>query len=179
MPLPAPQPARSRRTRVILLLALAVVLAGAWAHTERGRLLRLPAGQAVLGPVYSLIGLDASPDWSPADLRVLRSATIASPEEPGRLRVTVEFRNAATFGQPHPVLRVTLEDRWGQQLSSRDFAPAEYLETRVTGRLMRPGERVQAMVSLPDPGEQADGFRVDLCLEVPGSGLACSSEARP
>jgi predicted Zn finger-like uncharacterized protein len=176
LPLPTEAPAQRRWPRIVLLTLVALVLGGAWAHSERGRLLRHPLGQAVLGPVYGLLGIEANPAWSPGGLRVVRSAAVADPDAPGSLRVTAEFRNSADFGQPYPVLRVTLEDRWGQKVESRDFTPSEYRETHVAGRLMRSGERVQASVSLPDPGARADGFRLDLCLEGPGRQLVCSTE---
>jgi len=176
LPLPTEPPRRRRWPRIVVLTLVALAVGGAWAHSERGRLLRHPVGQAILGPVYGLLGIEAHPVWSADDLRVLRSAAVADPEAPGSLRVTAEFRNSAPFGQPYPILRVTLEDRWGQKVESRDFTPSEYRETHVAGRRMRPGERVQASVSLPDPGDRADGFRLDLCLEGPGRQLDCSTE---
>lgn len=177
--LPETSPAGSRRVRLVAATVVLLLLAAAWAHLERGRLLRHPAGQAILAPVYSALGVEASPDWSPDDLKVLRSATVADPKTPGSLTVMTEFRNAAGFAQPYPVLRVTLEDRWGQKVSSEDFAPGEYLETPVAGRRMAPGERVQTTVSLPDPGAGADGFRVDLCLEGRDRRLQCAVQRRP
>lgn len=179
LPLPTEVPARARWPRIAVLLVVALTVAGAWVHSVRGSLLRHPAGQALLAPVYSLIGMEVSPDWSPAQLKVLRSATVADPDQQGSLRVNTEFRNAASFDQPYPVLRVTLEDRWGGKVDSRDFTPSEYLETHVAGRLMRPGERVRATVSMADPGARADGFRVDLCLEGAGRRLDCSAETSP
>jgi len=179
LPLPTEVPPRRRSRRTVVLLFVALVVGGAWAHSERGRLLRHPAGEALLGPLYGALGIEASPDWSPSELRVIRSAAVADPDVPGSLRVTAEFRNAAAFGQPYPILRVTLEDRWGQKVESRDFTPSEYRQTHVAGRRMRAGERVQASVSLPDPGARADGFRLDLCLEGRGRRLECSTESRP
>jgi hypothetical protein len=41
---------------------------------------------------------------------------------------------------------------------------------------MEAGERVQATVSVPDPGARADGFRISLCLEMPPRGLVCTAE---
>jgi hypothetical protein len=160
----------------VLAVALLLVL---WVHAERGRLFRTPGGQAVLAPMYRLFGAEASPDWAPEQLRVLRSAAVADPDRPGTLRITAEFRNEASFAQPYPYLRVALEDRWGQRVTSRDFTPSEYRRDHVSGRRMRAGERVQASVSLPDPGARADGFHVDLCLETESEGRVCATEARP
>lgn len=172
--------ARRRRWLRIGLPALAVaMLLVLWVHAERGRLFRTAGGQALLAPVYRLFGAEASPDWAPEQMRVLRSAAVADPEHPGTLRITAEFRNDAAFAQPYPYLRVALEDRWGQRVASRDFTPSEYRRDHVSGRSMGAGERVQASVSLPDPGARADGFHVDLCLETQSEGRVCATEARP
>lgn len=179
LPLPTEEEPRARWPRAAGLFLVLLVALGAWAHHERGRLLRHPAGQAVLGPVYSALGIPASPEWSVADLRILRSAAVADADNPSSLRVSAEFRNAAAFPQPYPIMRISLEDRWGQEVSVRDFPPSAYHEGHVSGRPMRPGERVQASVAIPDPEARADGFRVDLCLPGTGDALVCATEAGP
>ncbi|MEJ2514930.1 MAG: DUF3426 domain-containing protein [Gammaproteobacteria bacterium] len=175
-PLPTEPEPRSRWPRVAILLVVLVAALATWVHQDRGRLLRHPAGQAILAPMYSALGISAAPLWSVGELRILRSAAVADPDKPSSLRVTAEFRNAASFAQPYPVLRVTLEDRWGQEVSVRDFPAAAYDDGHVSGRLMRPGERVQASVVLADPEARADGFRVDLCLPGPAADLVCATE---
>jgi predicted Zn finger-like uncharacterized protein len=172
-------PASRRRLRIgIAAFALLVALL-AGSHMQRGRLLRHPLGEAVLGTVYGWFGAEVAPDWSPESFRVLRSSAVSDPESARTLVVTAEFRNDAGFAQPYPLLRVALEDRWGERVESRDFRPAQYRDGHVSGRRMAVGERVQATVSLPDPGARADGFRVDLCLETEAQGLVCATDSRP
>jgi hypothetical protein len=38
------------------------------------------------------------------------------------------------------------------------------------------GGRIRTSVAVPDPGARADGFRVDLCLELDARGLVCAAE---
>jgi predicted Zn finger-like uncharacterized protein len=172
-----PASRRWLRIGIAAFVLLVALLAGA--HMQRGRLLRHPLGEAVLGTVYGWFGTEVAPDWSPESFRVLRSSAVSDPEIARTLVVTAEFRNDAGFAQPYPLLRVALEDRWGEPVESRDFRPAQYRDGHVSGRRMAAGERVQATVSLPDPGARADGFRVDLCLETEAKGLVCATESRP
>jgi predicted Zn finger-like uncharacterized protein len=162
--------------RVTATVVAMLVLAGTWAHVQRGKLLREPAGEAVLGPIYALLRIDAAPDWKPGEFRVLRSEAIANADYRGDLRVAVEFLNAATFAQPYPVIRIVLQDRFGQRLGMHDVGPERYLDGYSSGARLAAGERMRTSVAVPDPGERADGFRVDLCLEMAARGLVCAPE---
>jgi predicted Zn finger-like uncharacterized protein len=161
--------------RLLLALVAVLVLAGTWAHVQRGKLLRLPAGEAILGPVYGLLGMEVTPDWRPGDFRVVRSEAIANADQPNNLQVAVEFTNSAAFDQPYPVIRIVLHDRFGQRIGTHDFAPGDYLDSYTRGDRVPAGRKVSASVGAPDPGARADGFRVDLCLEIDAR-LVCSGE---
>jgi predicted Zn finger-like uncharacterized protein len=169
---------RRRWLRVLVPAFAIVVLGGSWIHAQRGQILRHPAGDALVGPFYRALGVDATPEWAPEEFRVLRSEAVADPGRPGNLRVSVEFRNAAGFPQPYPVIRVVLQDRFGQQVGSSDFSPEEYFDGHAAGSRLQAGERVQIAVAVPDPGARADGFRVSLCLELGSRGLVCAAEER-
>ena len=162
--------------RVALPLAAVLFLAGTWAHVQSGKLMRLPAGQAVLGPIYSLLGMDVAPDWRPGEFRVLRSEAIATADQSGDLNVAIEFQNGADFAQPYPEIRIVLQDRFGQRVATHDFGPDQYLDGDAAGDRLGAGERIRTSVSMPDPGARADGFRVDLCLELDARGLVCAAE---
>jgi predicted Zn finger-like uncharacterized protein len=162
--------------KVTATVVAMLVLAGTWAHVQRGKLLREPAGEAVLGPIYGMLRIDAAPDWKPGEFRVLRSEAIANADYRGDLRVAVEFLNGATFAQPYPVIRIVLQDRFGQRLGMHDVGPEHYLDGYSSGARLAAGERMRTSVAVPDPGERADGFRVDLCLEMAARGLVCAPE---
>jgi predicted Zn finger-like uncharacterized protein len=162
--------------RILLPLAAALLLMGTWIHAQRAQLLRVPAGQAVLGPVYAALGMQVAPDWRPAEFRVVRSEAIANADEPDILHVAVEFLNGAGFAQPYPVIRIALHDRFGRRVGTHDFAPAQYLDANTHDARLAAGDRLRASVAVPDPGARADGFRVDLCLELDARGLVCAAE---
>jgi predicted Zn finger-like uncharacterized protein len=173
----AARPQRRRRGLVLVVAAATVlVLAGTWAHTQRGTLLRHPAAAAVMGPIYGLIGVEAAPRWSPEKFRALKWEAEADPAQPDRLIVAVEFLNSADFAQPYPVLRVVLEDRFGRRVGSQDVSPAQYLEGYSRGRRLPAGGRVRTTIEVPDPGARAEGFRIDFCLESGSGEPTCGAE---
>lgn len=169
---------RGRRLWLPILLALVAVLflTGTWAHSQRGKLMRHPAGEAILGPVYSLLGMDAAPEWDPAEFRALKWEAVADPEQPDRLIVAVEFVNDADYAQPYPIIRVALQDRFGRPAGRHDFAPGDYLESYSRGRRLPAAARLQTTVEVPDPEGRAEGFRIDFCLETRARGLVCGPE---
>lgn len=170
-------PPRRRRGLALGVLGVALlVIAGVWAHAQRGTLLRHPTGEAVMGPIYALLGVEAKPRWSPDKFRALKWEAEADPTQPERLIVAVEFLNSADFAQPYPLLRVVLEDRFGRRVGSQDVAPAEYLEGYSRGRRLPAGGRVRTTIEVPDPGARAEGFRVDFCLESGSGEPVCGAE---
>jgi predicted Zn finger-like uncharacterized protein len=173
----AREPRRRRGLKLTLALVALLCIGAAWAHSQRGMLLRHPAGEAVLGPVYSLLGLEAAPRWSPGEFRALKWEAGADPARPDRLVVAIEFLNGASFAQPYPLLRVVLEDRFGRRVGAHDIEPGSYLEGHSRGRRLPAGGRVRSTVEVPDPGARAEGFRVDFCLESGSDGLVCSADS--
>ena len=172
----APAPRRRRGLKLTLALLALLCIGAAWAHAQRGMLLRHPAGEAVLGPVYSLLGLEAAPRWSPGEFRALKWEAGADPARADRLLVAIEFVNAAGFAQPYPLLRVVLEDRFGRRVGAHDIEPASYVEGYSRGRRMPAGGRLRSTLEVPDPGARAEGFRVDFCLQSGSEGLVCSTD---
>ena len=46
------------------------------------------------------------------------------------------------------------------------------------GNLLEPGQRADAEVRIVDPGKDAVGFEMDVCLSM-SDGVHCANEARP
>ena len=74
-------------------------------------------------------------------------------------------RIAARCYQPYPSVQLSLKDRWEEAVGSRVFAPAEYLAAEPR-KLMAPGETTRAELEIVDPGQDAYGFELDVCIEV-------------
>lgn len=154
-------------------LLLVLALAGQLAHRYRQDLAR----DARLGPplraAYERLGLTLPPvsDLESLELRQLGDDA----REAGRLVVRASLANRAHFEQPYPLLRLQFEDRFGSLIATRDFEPAEYLKDPTqAARPMAPGSRSEAALVLADPGAEAVGYRLDVCLAESATLLRCA-----
>ena len=91
------------------------------------------------------------------------------------LRVRASILNASPEMQPFPLLRVTLANRYGTRIGTRDFAPSEYVGKPVA-RLLSPGEQVDAVLDILDPGKDAEGFEIDVCLPGGDKKTLCAND---
>jgi hypothetical protein len=122
-----------------------------------------------------------TPQAPPANLsayQLRQWGVTGDPDANGTLRVRASILNAAAQLQPYPLLRVTLADRFGKKIGARDFEPGEYLG-KPTARLMAPGERVDATLQILDPGKDAEGFEIDVCLRGIDQRISCAADAAP
>jgi len=89
--------------------------------------------------------------------------------------VRASLTNRAAFAQPHPVLRLELEDRFGDPVAVRDFEPAEYLkDPSQATRLLDGGATTEAELLIADPGRDAVGYRLDVCMRETATLLRCA-----
>ncbi len=175
---PPARPAPSRAPlQWVAAVALALALAAQLIHHERETLIDKPIIGSPLAGLYSAFGAPIEPRWNLGDYEV-RQWGSASEEAPGELRLRASIVNHAGRGQPYPLLRVLLEDRFGGTVARREFRPAEYLpgHSRPRGPLS-PGARADADLRIADPGNQAVGFELDVCLERHGV-LTCGADPR-
>lgn len=100
------------------------------------------------------------------------------PDANGTLRVRASILNTAAQLQPYPLLRVTLADRFGKRIGMRDFEPSEYVG-KPTARLLAPGEQADATLQILDPGKNAEGFEIDVCMRGADRRVACASDMAP
>ena len=158
----------------VLMLALVAQVV----HAERDQLIRNPAVGPLLARVYSLIGLPllAPTDLSSYELRQWGAASDAT--QAGRLLLRASIVNRASYAQPYPLLRLVLQDRFGTTVGVRDIEPVDYLPGTGTGNLLEPGQRADAEVRIVDPGKDAVGFEMDVCLAM-SNGVHCANEAPP
>ena len=172
--------ARERLKRRAFLagsVLLALALAAQLVHHNREAL----AANALAGPavsaLYARLGAPIEPRWDLAayDVKQWGAATDAAP---GALRLRASIINKASRAQPFPLLRVTLEDRFGAQIARGEFAPSDYLPGRAAPQgMLEPGARADADLMLDDPGSQAVGFEIDVCLKR-AAGLVCGAEQK-
>ena len=156
-------------------LALALLLLLQLVHHFRQDLARHPQIGAALRGLYGGLGLELSPNWDLGafELKQWNNEQVAGTD--GRMSVRASLRNRASFAQPHPVLRLELEDRYGEPVAVRDFEPAEYLKNpSQAARLIGPGGTSEAEILIVDPGPEAVGYRLDVCLRESDALLRCA-----
>ncbi|MGD8976939.1 MAG: DUF3426 domain-containing protein [Gammaproteobacteria bacterium] len=170
--LPRNRPLLKWSSRVLgLLVLLGLIAAGV--HWQRGVLMRNASLAPILEKAYGIIGIPVQPQWDVTAFDIVDSAARSTGED---LVVVATFVNEAEFAQPYPVLRVTLENRWGQAIGQEDFTPRNYLRSFIAGRRMDAGERSRVEVILRSPGSAAEGFSVDVCLASSKGALQCLSD---
>jgi predicted Zn finger-like uncharacterized protein len=174
----APKAQPTPRIWTYLVAPLALLLMAQWVHSYRATLARHPTVGGPLQAVYRTLGVPLTPNWDLHAYQIRQWGVMSDPATPGTLRVRATITNLADFAQPYPLLRLVLEDRWGEQIRAREFDPAEYLEAMVaSNRLMNPGQQANATVAIVDPGPDAEGFRFDVCLKG-AAGTVCGEEVR-
>ncbi len=157
---------------------LVVALAAQAVHFWREDLARHPlAGPWVLGAYQSFgLPLDPPADLTAFELRQWGATSDAT--RPDRLRLRASIVNRAAFAQPYPLLRLSLQDRFGNTIGVRDVEAADYLPggAASTARLLGAGQRADAEIVFVDPGRDAVGYELDLCLAT-ADGVRCASPA--
>ena len=88
--------------------------------------------------------------------------------------IQASVHNGALVPQPPPVIRVKLQDRYGNELSVTNITPAEYLLSAAPAR-MAADQRFDTTLRLQDPTGEAAGFVLDACLPAAGGKLACGN----
>lgn len=176
LPFSMPPPKRAPLMWKLLALPLALILIAQVVHHHRSELARHPRLGAPLMSVYRALGLHLTPDWNLHAYGVKQWGVVMDPAAPGTLKVRASITNNARFAQPYPLLKLVLEDRWGDQVRAREFEPAEYLDPGVApDRLLGPAQQTNATISIVDPGPDAEGFRFDVCLRGK-SGPVCAAD---
>jgi predicted Zn finger-like uncharacterized protein len=183
MPLELEERAAAREPRPLLWrlgLAALVVLLGAQAVNHyRDELAVNPRLHRPLTALYALFGISLAPRWDLAAYEVHQLGASAASQNAGQLTVRASVRNDAAQPQPLPLLRVTLLDRFGNRLASRDVPPRAYLggAAAAVAALLPPGERVDAQMAFVDPGKNAVGFEIDACLPTASTRVHCANDA--
>jgi predicted Zn finger-like uncharacterized protein len=156
-------------------LLLALVLATQLIHHFRQDLVRHPQVGPPLRAAYERLGLALLPNWDLGSFELRQWGNDANAAARGSMVVRASLKNRAAFAQPHPILRLELEDRFGSTVATRDFEPADYLKNPSQGsRLIAPGASSEAELLLADPGPEAVGYRLDVCLRESASLLRCA-----
>src|SRR2546421_4661719 len=128
--------------------------------------------------LYASLGVPLAPRWDLRAYEVRQLGASVEPASAGLIPVRASVKNAAAQAQPLPVLRVTLQDRFGNRIAARDVAPAMYLPHPTPGSaFLSAGQRIDAEMGFVDPGANAVGFEIDACLPAGGGEGTCANDA--
>jgi hypothetical protein len=119
------------------------------------------------------------PRWDVEQYQILDWVATAEPSAsgPGSLEITARILNRGPHAQPYPHIQLRLKDRWEETIASRVFRPAEYLESSgVTETPMPAGDTAHARLTIVDPGPDAYGFEIDVCVEAEVDLLTCGND---
>jgi predicted Zn finger-like uncharacterized protein len=160
--------------------AFALLALGAQAiHHFRSGIAGHPTFGTWLTGTYKVLGSELTPSWDVRQYEIIDWVATAEPNTRGlgSLKITARIQNRGPLRQPYPAVQLRLKDRWEDAVGSRMFTPAEYLPRDTPrGRLMSPGETARAEIEVVDPGPDAYGFELDVCIEVETSLVTCGTD---
>jgi predicted Zn finger-like uncharacterized protein len=141
------------------------------------------AGNSTVGGwvqgAYSLFGIEVRPRWDVNQYEIVEWIANAEPNARGlgSLKITAHIMNRGPARQPFPSVQLELKDRWEDAVGRRLFTPDEYLPRDAPrARMMAPGETTRAEIEVIDPGPDAYGFELDVCVEVEASSVSCRTD---
>jgi hypothetical protein len=74
-----------------------------------------------------------------------------------------------------PLLRLELEDRFGETVARRDFEPREYLkDPGQATRLLAPNAATEAELAIVGAANDAVGYRLDVCMRDADGAVRCA-----
>ena len=156
-------------------LALLVAMLAQVTHYYRQDLVRHPTLGNALSEVYERLGVPLSPNWDLAAYELRQWGDSGGAATDDRMSIRASLTNRAAFAQPHPILRLELDDRFGESIAVRDLEPAEYLKNPTeASRLLAPSASTEAEILILDPGPDSVGYRLDVCLRESPTQLRCA-----
>jgi len=136
-------------------------------------------GPALAG-LYAKLGFPIEPAWDPTAFEIeARMATAqAAADAQSSLDITAGIRNVSNKPLPYPIIQLELTDRWEKTLGTRMFEASEYLPGNSSRRaVLRPGASADITLKLVDPGPDAYGFQVDVCVPAGRGTVRCKADA--
>jgi hypothetical protein len=156
---------------------LVLCLAAQLVHHYHGDLADTALLRAPLTAIYRSLGQPLEPRWDIASYEVRQLGASSEGAAPGDLVVRASISNRAKRVQPLPLLRVVMQDRFGNRVAARDLQPAEYLGRGAPQvSLIAPGQRVDVQVAFQDPGQAATGFEIDACMARRDRTVSCAND---
>jgi predicted Zn finger-like uncharacterized protein len=158
----------------VAIAALLLLLAGQLVHYNRQALVAKPWLEQPLQWVYGLFGVELEPAWNLAAYDLIQHGGEALALNSTTLVLRASVHNRAPGAQPPPLIRVRLQDRYGNTLSTTAVPPADYLKVAPPRRLAA-DQRLDAELRLEDANRQAASWELDACLPGSDGALHCAN----
>jgi predicted Zn finger-like uncharacterized protein len=100
-----------------------------------------------LTALYGSLGIHLFPQWDLRAYDVRQLGASGDPAGAGLITVRASIKNGASQPQPLPLLRVTLQDRFGNRIAARDVAPNAYLPSAMPASFAAGQARVQQLMA--------------------------------
>ena len=161
-------------------VTLSIVLVGQLLHYRRDAIAAHPQyGNAISG-FYSLFGSSLYPEWPLGAFEVRGTEAVAGRTSSKALDILAKVFVVGDEPVGMPLVRIVLRDRWSNPVASRIFHPVEYLADNYDQtRTAVPGTILPIEISVADPGTEARGYVVDICLPRRKAGLQCQLTKDP
>ena len=157
--------------------ALVILLAAQIVNHYRNDLAATAQFNKPITALYAALGVHLTPRWDLHAYDVRQLGASVDSASAGQIMVRASVKNGAHQPQPMPLLRVTLQDRFGNRIAARDVPPGSYLPRATAATAFLPaGQRIDAEMAFVDPGSNAVGFEIDACLPAPAGGIACAND---
>ncbi len=168
----APRWAQQGAVALLILCLIAQLV-----HHYRGPLAQIAVLHRPLTTMYQALNHPLDPHWDVSRYEIRQLGASTDGTAAGNLMVRASISNRATRDQPLPLLRVVMQDRFGNRVAARDLKPAEYLGRGAPQvSLMAPGQRVDVQVVFRDPGQAATGFEIDACIAGHARTVTCAND---
>lgn len=170
--------AEARPFWTIAAIVAAGVLLAQIAHHVRSEIVTLPLVGSPVAAFYARLGIPAHAIADPTDYEIVDWTATAQTDraELDTLRISAGIHNRSDEARPLPLLFLRLTDRFDNAIGSRYFEPAEYLGSSGATTMLPPGTTASAHFELVDPGPQAYGFEVDICVRLSAAALRCKAD---
>ena len=159
-----PEQRRASALWTVGTVLLTVLLALQIVNHYRNTLATFPSIDGALRTAYRALGIELAPSWNVHAYEARQLGATVSGTDPREITVRASIANLARRPQPLPLLRVTLQDRFGRSIAARDVPPRDYMPSVPSPALLAAGARIDASVVFVSPGRHAVGFVIDACL---------------
>ena len=160
---------------------LMVVLLLQLVHQQRDALAASPAWGNSVRSAYARLDSPVYPDWQLNDYEIRAFNAVAGDAAEPVLEVNAQVTIIGDHPVGYPMVRLTLNDVWAGPVAQGVFGPSEYLG-RIefdSETLLSPGTQLPVLIRVPDPGPDALGYKVDLCVLKRGQLLQCQLDQGP